>query len=115
TTLLGTRDACLTPVRHQWQAERLPYNNGRNRRKSWFSSSPMKRSYTSPSSRRISFRAMLAQEKNHHHSARLAMENGLARKSKLRLPFSITPAKCSLSRLSAKCGPATHSRPTRNG
>ena len=97
------------------KASRLRYNSRLNRRRFWSSSSPTKRSYTCPSSKLISFHVTSAQEKNRRRSARSAMANGPAQQSKPRHPFSIMRAKCSRSRRSDKCKPATHLRRTRNG
>ena len=54
-------------------------------------------------------------EKNRRRSARSAMRNGRARKTKPPPPSSITRAKCSRCRRSAKRSPATPLAPTRNG
>src|SRR5205823_1797125 len=79
------------------------------------SSSLMKRSFMSHSSKPISCPAMSASEKNRRRSARLETRSGHVLRKTPPYPFLTMPAKCSRSRPSGRPILATHLLPTANG
>ncbi len=87
----------------------------KNSRKFSRSSLQTKRSSMFHSSRRIWFPATLAQEKDRHLSAHSATEDGPGPKSRRRLPYLITPGKCSQSRRNGKRIRVTGSLRTQDG